>query len=857
MELLNDTELDGKTKSYCYALTLFGASVCLWSAWAAAFNLNVSQWAQLLALFGFVAIAASRPFRIPGTSTQLTVGDTFIFLGIIMFGVPAGVLLAALDAFVGCLRIGKSNTRRLYSVAIVAASTFLSGATFLLTLNATTNHTLDLNALSLVPQHVELGQLIVPVMAMTLVQYLCNGFAIATFFALRTQANVWRVWRDNYLWTSWTFFAAAIAAVLVREAISSFGLLQVLLSVPVVLATYASYKIYFERVSEKSREVAEMGRLHLATVEALATAIDAKDQTTHCHVRRVQHYAAGVGKLLNLAAPEIEALKAGALLHDIGKLAVPDHILNKPGKLTTAEFEKMKIHTTVGAQILERVDFPYPVAPIVRYHHERWDGFGYPEGLKGEEIPLTARILAVVDSFDSVREDRPYRLGLSVGEASRMLRSGAGTHFDPQVVELFLENLDEFNVGIIDAGLDTHGFTEEECEPRSLVVAQTLHGTDNNIHTTERPRPTTGQLTDAPTYLDQIKNAHREVYALYEIARTFSSSLNVADISTLLVNKVEHIVPFTTCAVYLFDESNGTARAQHAAGRHADLVRGRTIKPDKGAVGFTLANRRATTQFDPMFDFRDIELPEATHYVSMAALPLMKDEKLYGALAVYSTELDNYTDEHMRLLDMVARIASDALANAVRHAESESNALTDQLTGLPNARALQLRFEEEAARARRTGKTFEVIMLDLDDFKQVNDTYGHKTGDQVLCEASRVLQAQLREYDFLARYAGDEFVAIVQDLSGEQATELRERIEKSIGNLSVHVRADKMARIGISCGAAVYNVHGTTLDALLVHADEAMYSVKSVHKRGANPVATKHNALSELDTASLASTAIN
>src|SRR5216117_1588163 len=204
----------------------------------------------------------------------------------------------------------------------------------------------------------------------------------------------------------------------------------------VIGSSYVARKIFLGRLSAKAREAESASLLHLATVEALATAIDAKDQTTHCHVRRVQIYAEGVGKLLHLTDGEIAALNAGALLHDVGKLAVPDHILNKPGTLTAAEFEKTKIHTIVGAEILDRVNFPYPVLPIVRHHHERWDGKGYPDGLKEEQIPITARIISEIDCFDSVREDRPFRPGMSRADAIELLRGDAGTQFDPRIVGL-------------------------------------------------------------------------------------------------------------------------------------------------------------------------------------------------------------------------------------------------------------------------------------------------------------------------------------------------------------------------------------------------------------------------------------
>jgi diguanylate cyclase (GGDEF)-like protein len=237
-----------------------------------------------------------------------------------------------------------------------------------------------------------------------------------------------------------------------------------------------------------------------------------------------------------------------------------------------------------------------------------------------------------------------------------------------------------------------------------------------------------------------------------------------------------------------------------------------------------------------------------------------------GALSVYSVELEQYTDDHMRLLETVTRLASDALSNAVHHAEAESNALTDPLTGLPNARYMTLRFDEEASRARRNARPFQVVMLDLDDFKIVNDTFGHKVGDKVLREMGRIIQAQLREYDFLARYAGDEFVAIVQELVGIQVDDLRSRIETAVSEFSLPVRGRGQAVVGISVGTATYGVDGETLDQLLVAADQAMYRAKSSHKLdkiskkalpSAEIIEFKDGDLAELENENLASVSVN
>jgi len=633
--------------------------------------------------------------------------------------------------------------------------------------------------------------------------------ALSPVASLRELVTHW--WHVNQLWIAWTLLVVP----LVLELIYGTFLLPYLILIPIsILATYLIYCGARSHLESKTSEIKALSELHLATAEALATAIDAKDQTTHCHVRRVQIYAAGMGEVFGLSADEIAALKAGALLHDIGKLAVPPHILNKPGPLTHAEFEKMKIHTVVGAQLLGRVDFPYPVIPIIRHHHEQWDGRGYPDRLRGEQIPITARIISVVDCFDSVREDRPFRRGMTLDEATALLRRGAGIHFDPVVVEQFIKHLPRFDVEIAQLGL-AHQIVN--------------HSTEPPIQLSEVDMTQTRERGSYIAY-DQIKKAHREVYALYEIARTFGTSLNVEHTLEILVDKVGHVVPFDTCVVYFYDEGKGYASARHIVGKNAQKLAGRSIALGEGVTGFALANRSSVNQLHPSLDFTDINPEAGIKYRSMASLPLFKDDLLLGALSVYSSELEQYNDDHMRLLETVTHLASDALGNAMQHAEAESNALTDALTGLPNARYLALRFEEEAARARRTDRSFQVMMLDLDEFKNVNDTYGHKVGDRVLREVAHLIQGQLREYDFLARNGGDEFVALVQEVVGAQVEDLCIRIESAVSKFSLAVGKNRFARVGISIGTATFGLHGETLDQLVVAADNEMYRMKSSHR---------------------------
>ena len=549
-----------------------------------------------------------------------------------------------------------------------------------------------------------------------------------------------------------------------------------------------------------------MAELHLKTIEALAIAIDAKDEVTPDHVHRVQIYATGLARLFGLSDPELEALKAGALLHDIGKLAVPDYILNKPGPLTPAEFDKMKVHTIVGAEILERVGFPYPVVPVVRHHHERWDGRGYPDGLRGDEIPMTARILTLSDCFDAVCEDRNYRAAMTRDQAIEMLKEGSGTVFDPNVVRTFLDHLDEFESEI-----------RERCVERQRVELPQHKGN------TQAAKAESG-----PMVYEHIRSAHREVIALYDIAQTIGTSLDLRDTFAVFAARLEDIVSYTTCVLYRVRPDSTDVEAAHVAGRNAEVFRTKSLPSGAGITGWVVANRHPMHNCDPRLDFDalKVELPEA--YRTASVVPLMRDEAILGALAMYSADLSSYTADHLRLMEAVAKLASDAIANSAHHERTETSALTDLLTGLANARALRYRFEEEADRARRHRDTFSVMMMDLDGFKAVNDKFGHQAGDQLLKELSVLLLSHIRSSDFVSRYAGDEFVAVLQ-VGQEEVQELSQRIQRAIDHHDFGFRGSKLF-LGLSVGAASFGVDGETLDELLLAADRAMYADKARRK---------------------------
>ena len=571
--------------------------------------------------------------------------------------------------------------------------------------------------------------------------------------------------------------------------------------------------------AEQRRHVEEMNDIHMNTIESLAIAIDAKDQTTHGHVRRTQIYAKEMGRLFNVSEKELQALHAGALLHDIGKLAVPEYILNKPGKLTEAEFAKMKIHPTVGGDILKRVNFPYPVEDIVRYHHEKWDGSGYPKGLKGEGIPLVARIISVVDFYDATRCDRPYRKGMKREESLALLRSMVGSAFDPEVVDMFEQNVEEF-----DRLIGSQDIQEQ--------VASTP-----TVDTATRTKPDAGLAPDILGVYEEslgfrsISEAQREVFALHEIAQTIGSSLNLSDTVTLIANKLRAIVPFDTCVIYLVDDPSGKAIAAHVVGEEVEIFKRRRINIGEGITGWVIANSRSMCNASPDLDL--VGLPEelVKRFRGVLVSPLQREDGAFGAISLYSQSRTSYTTEHVRLLESVCQHASSALNNALTYEKTRESALVDPLTELPNARGFYMMLEQRIAECQRMNREpVSVVCMDIDDFKVVNDRYGHSIGDRLLASVAGVVRRELRQMDILTRYAGDEFVAIMPMASSKMASSISERMRNSVEEQLFSVRAGTLIGLGVSLGVACFPEDGETTEELLTTAARRMQQDKNSRK---------------------------
>ncbi len=762
---------------------------------------------------------------VDGTSqTYKSVADAFIFLAVMMYttapanSVGPALILAAIVGFISSF----SRSERwptVFAVGTSIISTFIAMLVYRLLVFALAGGAVDGKETALV-----LDLLLFPLCVFGFVQYALSTFGTIAFNSFHTGGRI-TVSKESLIWTLITQVANVTSAALFYSAIHGAGLPFLFVGALIIVLVHLLYRFNEKRVGEvtrgqvdKLRYAEEIADLHMNTIESLAIAIDAKDQTTHGHVRRTQIYATEMGKLLKVKDQELRALVAGALLHDIGKLAVPEYILNKPGKLTEAEFAKMKIHPTVGGDILKRVNFPYPVEDIVRYHHEKWDGSGYPKGLKTEQIPLVARIISVVDFYDATRCDRPYRKGMKREDSLSLLQKMSGSSFDPKVVELFNQHVIEF-----DKLIDAEDIQEQ-------VPSE-------NIDLLTSARPDAGLASDILGAPDgslgfrSITEAQREVFALHEIAQTIGSSLNMHDTVTLISNKLRAIVPFDTCIIFVVDDRSGKAIAMHVVGDHADLFSARRISVGDGITGWVIANARSMCNSSPELDLVGLPDDIARSFRGVLVSPLIREDGAFGAITLYSKGRTSYTTEHVRLLESVAQHAASALNNAITFEKTKESALTDPLTELPNARGFYMMLEQRLAECQRMNReSLSLISMDVNDFKNINDQWGHALGDRMLASIARVVRKELRQMDILSRYAGDEFVAIMPMASQSMAEMIAERIRTAVAEHKFSVRTGKTVEVSISTGIACFPDDGETTEELLTAAARNMQRDKHTRK---------------------------
>src|SRR5215472_10408434 len=771
-----------------------------------------SQDLTRFACYLIVAVLASGlKVQLPGIDGTMSVNFLFILLGVLELSLPETLVIgctATLVQSVWQARKRLDPVKVLFNVAgMMANASFLTYFSY---------HWLTARYASNKP---------ILLMVAALVFFFANTLPISVVIALTEGKSSRKVWSECYFWSFPYYLVGAAAVGLVGIVNRTAGWQTSLLVLPLIYWVYRSYRLYLgrleaekERVEVEKRHVEQIASLNMRTIEALALAIEAKDHTTHTHLQRVRTYAVEMARELNLGEEQIEALRAAALLHDIGKLAVPEQIINKPGKLTPEEFEKMKVHPIVGAEILQRVAFPYPVAPIVRSHHERWDGTGYPEGLSGDAIPIGARILGAVDCLDALASHRQYRPALPLAEAMAKVKEKAGTWFDPNIVSILESRYVELErmAQMSDDTAATTGLSKSVRVERGLAPAAGF----------ERTEPTHGPVDNAD-FLTSIASARQEAQTMFELSQDLGVSLSLSETLSVLSMRLRKMIPFDSIAVFV--NRNGWLLPELVSGENFRALSSLKVRVGEGLCGWVAENSRPIVNGNPQVEAGYSTDPgrHTTLLQSALVVPLEGLNGGVGVLAMYHTNRDAFTPDHLRILLAVASKVALSVENALKYQQAESSATTDYLTGLPNARSLFVHLAQEVARCRRMKSSLAVLVCDIDGFKQINDSYGHLEGDQLLREFTTRLKDVCRGYDYVARMGGDEFVITAPGLTPDAAKEKAERLNQAAIESSRHVCGREL--ITLSVGMAFCPEDGFDVERLLTEADRRMYSMKQVH----------------------------
>lgn len=601
---------------YLGGVILAGTGLAALSARDVYFRDGWNEWWVLAAL---TLLTGSFTVKIPGLLARISVSDAFVFASVLAFGPSVATVIVAIDSIVATFWMRpehRSLLRSLFNLATVALSIWVASHAFYALAGTGPGENLPLS------------QLVVPLFVLATLYFLINSWLVAFALSFEKNINVVGLWWENFPWLSLNYFGGVSVAALLVSHSSSIDLNTVGIILPLLVITYLTYRTSLARLADAQRHISQVNDLYLSTIEALAMAVDAKDQITHGHIRRVQVYAVELAKRLGVREErQLRAIETAALLHDMGKLAIPEHILNKPGKLSDAEFNKMKRHADIGADLLSSIRFPYPVVPIVRHHHENWNGSGYPSGIARTDIPLGARILSVVDCFDALTSDRPYRPRLEKDEAFRILTDRSGLMYDPLVVSTFIEAFDEIAPTAVRAGQLAKSITVFADDRLSVQMP------------IEKANRATGSTKTE----------------LMELRKSVTAAPSIDVAMRRALTYIKQLTPSRVCAIYEYQRDQDSFRCTRSLGDTSELLMDLVIANGDRVTGWAGANREVAVNSDAVLDLGPLaELfdPPLRRAVSC---PIEIGGQTPAVLTVYSECDEGFTKSHVEALEEATR----------------------------------------------------------------------------------------------------------------------------------------------------------------------------------------------------------
>ena len=628
------SQLSRTAKVYVAVVIACGTAVIVHAGTSLVREPVPSDWLILAAL---TLLTGSRTIKVPTVSARISVSEVLVFAAVLWFGPAVAIFIVALESFVGTLWLHGENrapARTLFNISAAVTAIFVAA------------HIFEFLKPPTDAVHPNVQGLLLPVLFLALCYFVINSLLVATALGFEHHASPFRLWWRNFLWLGLSYLVGGSVAVLLVAYSPQIELGALGLILPLLVITYLTFRMSLGRVEDANQHVSQLNELYLSTIETLAMAVDAKDQITHGHIRRVQVYTVELATRIGVKdKQQLKAIEAAALLHDIGKLAISEHILNKPGKLTSSEFDNMKRHTDIGADLLSSIRFPYPVVPIVRHHHENWDGTGYPAGLSGVDIPLGARLLSVVDCFDALTSDRPYRPRLSADQAFAILRERRGTMYDPLVVDTFLAAYSELAPLAAAAGQ----------QARSLVPEFT--------HRADATRP-----------LHDIRASAAQSSALAQCTRELQHAHDVRGALMIVDQHCRLLTPSIVSAFYQYERDIDALRCTACGPDYSHLLTGVTIRRGERISGWAAASRQVIANSKANLDLFEICESFTPALRSALAVPLFtSDGQLLGVLTGYAVTDDAFSDDHRYALEQIACAFGDWLASTADNAVRSSH----------------------------------------------------------------------------------------------------------------------------------------------------------------------------------------
>ena len=626
--------LSRRAYGYLYAVIAAGLVAVAYSIVQIVLYPVSNQW---MVLAGLTLLTGSFSVKIPSIAARISVSEAFVFACVLMFGPSAATVTVALDSLVMSLWQKPDERYRLrsaFNFSAVAFSIWIASTVFLWLAGATPGQFTQL-----LPLESHLGELFV----LAGLYFILNSGLVAGALSFEKRVSPLRVWWEHFPWFSINYFGGVSVAALLVSYTRAVDLGTVGIIVPLLLISYLTYKTSLGRIADAKRHVDQVNELYMSTIETLAMAVDAKDQITHGHIRRVQVYAIELARRVGVNDDNhIRAIEAAALLHDVGKLAIPEHILNKPGPLTAAEFEKIKRHTDIGADLLSSIRFPYPVVPIVRHHHEHWDGSGYPTGISGTDIPLGARILSVVDCFDALTSDRPYRPRLTTADAFVILKQRRGSMYDPLIVDTFVEAYAAIGPAAVQAGQLA----------KSLVTADLY----------------AAQQIDTPT-VSSLREIHlnaSQAAALAEARRAIEAADSTDKAIAAAYRYSRQLTPANIGAFFENTDAEDSLTCTRSFGDSHQVLLGMTIRLGERITGWAVANKRTAANSDAVLDLgplADVFQPPLRTAVSC---PLDTANGVTYAYTAYCSRVEGFSLGHVHALEQLANSLASRLSASRR-----------------------------------------------------------------------------------------------------------------------------------------------------------------------------------------------